>query len=123
MAYSDSDPAEEGVIQNHYNDLQVAIIHPLSVASKLLQEGVVGKTLVSEVSTQGRSQVQNSTAILSAVTASIHNNPELFQVFMSVLEDSPETANLAKKMRNQLTSNPGSTERLMENKGLLILLL
>ena len=94
---------EEQIIQNHHNDLQEAIIHPLIVASKLVQEGVVSIALVSEVSTQGRSQLQNSTAIITAVTASIHSNPDQLQVFMSVLEDSPESANLASKMRNELS--------------------
>ena len=93
---------EEQVIQNHHNDLQRVIIHPLKVASKLVQEGVVDEALVSEVSTQGRSQLQNSTAIITAVTASIHSNPDQFQVFISVLEDSPESANLASRMRNEL---------------------
>ena len=94
---------EEQVIQNHHNDLQEAIIHPLTVASKLLQEGVVSRALVSEVSTQGRSQLQNSTAIITAVTASIRSNPDQFQVFMSVLKDSPESANLSTNMRNELS--------------------
>ena len=94
---------EEQVIQNHHNDLQEAIIHPLTVASKLLQEGVVGRALVSEVNTLGRSQLQNSTAIITAVTASIHSNPDQFQVFVSVLEDSPESAKLASRMRNELS--------------------
>ena len=94
---------EEQVIQNHHNDLQEAIINPLTVASKLLQEGVVGRALVSEVSTQGRSQLQNSTAIITAVTASIHSNPDQFQVLVSVLEDSPESAKLATRMRNELS--------------------
>ena len=93
--YEPSSP-EERVIQNHHSDLQHAIIYPLIFASKLLQEGVVSRTLVSsEVNTQGRSQLQNSTAILTAVTASIHSKPDQFQVFMSVLEDSPESVNLA----------------------------
>ena len=39
------------MIQNHHNDLQQVIINPLDVGSKLLQEGVVGNTLVSEVNT------------------------------------------------------------------------
>ena len=131
---------EEHVIQNHHHDLQEAIIYPLTVASKLLQEGVVSRTLVSEfeVSTQGRSQQQNSTAIITAVTASIHSKPDQFQVFMSVLEDSRESTNLARRMRNELselckvqklkknlilycagTLKPasGPTERLMERKG------
>ena len=94
---------EEQIIQNHHNDLQEAIIYPLTVASKLLQEGMVSRALVSEVSTLGRSQLQNSTAIITAVTASIHSNPDQFQVFVSVLEDSPESANLAKIMRNELS--------------------
>ena len=94
---------EERVVQSHHNDLQEAIIHPLTVASKLLQEGVVSRALVSEVSTQGRSQLQNSTAIITAVTASIHSKPDQFQVFMSVLEDSPESASLATRMRNELS--------------------
>ena len=94
---------EEHVIQNHHHDLQEAIIYPLTVASKLLQEGVVCRTLVSEVSTQGRSQLQNSTAIITAVAASIHSKPDQFQVFMSVLEDSPESTNLARRMRNELS--------------------
>ena len=131
---------EEQVIQNHHNDLQEAIIHPLTVASKLLQERVVSNALVSEVSTQGRTQLQNSTAIITAVTASIHSNPDQFQVFMSVLEDSPESAKLASQMRNELSKlcgcamqelceivilcfagtlkpAPGPTERLMERRG------
>ena len=94
---------EEQIIQNHHNDLQEAIIHPLTVASKLLQEGVASRALVSAVSTQGRSQLQNSTAIITAVTASIRSNPDQFQVFMSVLEDSPESANLASRMRDELS--------------------
>ena len=93
------------MIQNHHNDLQQVIINPLDVGSKLLQEGVVGNTLVSEVNTLGRSQIQNSTAIISAVTASIHSKPDQFQVFMSVLEDSPESANLARRMRNELSES------------------
>ena len=96
---------EERVIQNHLNDLQQVIIHPLIVASKLLQEGVVSRTLVSEISTQGRSQLQDSTAIITAVTASIHSKPYQFRVFMSVLEDSPESANLARRMRNELSES------------------
>ena len=100
--YEPSSP-EERVIQNHYSDLQHAIIYPLIFASKLLQEGVVSRTLVSEVNTQGRSQLQNSTAILTAVTASIHSKPDQFQAFVSVLEDSPESANLATRMRNELS--------------------
>ena len=135
--YEPSSP-EERVIQNHHSDLQHAIIYPLIFASKLLQEGVVSRTLVSEVNTQGRSQLQNSTAILTAVTASIHSKPDQFQVFMSVLEDSPESANLATRMRNELSESilscdrfwvntvlnagtlklaPVPTERLMERKG------
>ena len=94
---------EEQIIQNHHNDLQRTIINPLDVASKLVQEGVVSSPLVSEVSTQGRSQLQNSTAIITAVTASIHSNPDQFQVFVSVLEDSPESANLATRMRDELS--------------------
>ena len=94
---------EERVIQNHHHDLQEAIIYPLTVASKLLQEGVVSRTLVSEVNTLGRSPLQNSTAILTAVTASIHSKPDQFQVFLSVLEDSRESANLARKMRDELS--------------------
>ena len=94
---------EEQVIQNHHNDLQRVTIHPLDVASKLVQEGVVSGPLVSEVSTQGRSQLQNSTAIITAVTASIHSNPDHFQVFMSVLENSPESAKLASKLRKELS--------------------
>ena len=94
---------EEQIIQNHHNDLQQAIIHPLTIASKLLQEGVVSIALVSEVSTQGRSQLQNSTAIITAVTASIHSNPDQFQVFVSVLKDIPESANLASKMSSELS--------------------
>ena len=94
---------EEQIIQNHHNDLQRVIIHPLDVASKLHQECVVSRTLVSEVNTLGRSQLQNSTAIITAVTASIHSNPDQFQVFVSVLEDSPESANLATRMRNELS--------------------
>ena len=96
---------EERVIQKHHNDLQETIINPLSVASKLFQEGVVGRTLVSQVSTQGRSQLQNSTAIITAVTASIHSKLDHFQVFMSVLEDNPESANLARRMRNELSES------------------
>ena len=96
---------EERVIQNHHHDLQEAIIYPLNVASKLLQEGVVSRTLVSEVDTQGRSQFQNSTAIITAVTASIHSKPDQFQVFMSVLEDSPESTNLARRMRKELSES------------------
>ena len=84
--------------------LQQVIIKPLQVASKLLQEKVVSNALVSEVSTLGRSQLQNSTAIITAVTASIHSKPDQFQVFMSVLEDRPESANLARRMRNELMS-------------------
>ena len=96
---------EERVIQNNHSDLREVIIYPLAVASKLLQEGVVSKTLVSEVSTTGRSQLQNSTAVITAVTASIHSEPNQFQVFMSVLEDSPESANLARRLRNELSES------------------
>ena len=135
---SESTP-EELVIQNHHNDLQEAIINPLTVASKLLQEGVVSRTLVSDVNTLGRSQLQNSTTIITAVTASIHSKPDQFQAFMSVLEDSAESANLARKMRYELSElynygvchqlsiilycavtlkpAPGPTVRLMERKG------
>ena len=82
------------------------IINPLDFTSKLLQKGVVSNTLVSEVNTLGRSQRQNSTAIITAVTASIHSEPgDQFQVFMSVLEDSPESANLARRMRNELSES------------------
>ena len=95
--------AEESVIQKHHNDLQQVIINPLDVASKLLQEGMVSRTLVSEVNTLGRSQLQNSTAIIAAVSASIHSKPNQFQVFMSVLEDNPASANLAMRMRNELS--------------------
>ena len=94
---------EEKIIQNHHNDLQRVIIHPLDIASNLHQEGVVGRVLVSEINTLGRSQLQNSTAIITAVTASIHSNPDQFQAFVSVLEDSPESANLATRMRNELS--------------------
>ena len=97
--------AEEFVVQKHHSDLQRVIIYPLQVASKLLQEGVVGASLVSEVSTQGRSQLQNSTTIITTVIASIHSKPDQFQVFMSVLEDSPESANLARRMRNELSES------------------
>ena len=102
VVYEPSSP-EERVIQNYHNDLQQVIINPLQVASKLLQEKVVSNALVSEVNTLGRSQLQNSTAIITAVTASIHSEPHQFQVFMSVLEDSPETVTLARRMRNELS--------------------
>ena len=109
--YEPSSP-EERVIQNYHNDLQQVIINPLQVASKLLQEKVVGNALVSEVNTLGRSQLQNSTAIITAVTASIHSKPDQFQVFMSVLEDSPESANLARRMRNELSESRSAMQEL-----------
>lgn len=97
--------AEESVIQNHHEDLRQVIIHPLQIASKLVQEGVVGQTVVSEVSTHGRSQLQNSITIITAVTASIHSEPNQFQVFMSVLEETPESAHLARKLRDKLSKS------------------
>ena len=89
----------------HYQKLRSKLRPSLSFIRKFSSSRQCSKLLVFEVNTLGRSQLQNSTAIITAVTASIHSKPDQFQVFMSVLEDSPESANLARTMRNELSES------------------
>ena len=94
---------EERILQNHYSDLHRGIADPLSVVTQLVQKGVVDMALVSKLQTSGMSSLQQNAAILSAVNSSVHNNPSHFQVLLDVLEDTAESAPLARKMRNELS--------------------
>ena len=99
----DQPPAEERVLQRHYDDLRRVIIHPLGVATQLVQEGVASSDLVEAVNRQGTTTSQKNVAILDAVRASIHSDPERFEVVMDVLEKSTEAAPLVRKMKEQLS--------------------
>ena len=94
---------EERILQNNYSNLHKGIAHPLKVATELVQKGVVDMALVSKLQTSGMSSLQQNAAILSAVSSSVHNNPSHFQVLLDVLENAAESANLARKMRGELT--------------------
>ena len=93
---------EERILQNHYSDLHVGIVYPLRVATQLVQERVVDRALVSKLMTPTMSCLQQNAAILSAVNSSVHNNPSHFQVLLSILENTAESAPLARKMRREL---------------------
>ena len=99
----DHPPAEERVLQNHYDDLRRVIVHPLGVATQLVQEGVASSELVEAVNRQGTTTSQKNVAILDAVRASIHSDPERFEVVMGVLENSTEAAPLVRRMKEQLS--------------------
>ena len=99
----DQSSAEERVLQRHYDDLRRVIVHPLSVATQLVQEGVASSDLVEAVNGQGTTTSQKNVAILDAVWASIHSDPERFEVVMGVLENSTEAAPLVRKMKEQLS--------------------
>ena len=94
---------EERILQNHYSDLQQGIVHPLSIASQLVQRKVVDMALVSKLTTPAMSCLQQNAAILSAVNSSVHDNPSHFQVLLSILEDTAESVTLARKMRKELS--------------------
>ena len=94
---------EERILQNHYSDLQQGIVHPLSIASQLVQRKVVDMALVSKLTTPAMSCLQQNAAILSAVNSSVHNDPSHFQVLLSILENTAESATLARKMRRELS--------------------
>ena len=99
----DQPSAEERVLQRHYDDLRRVIVHPLGVATQLVQEGVASSHLVEAVNRQGITISQKNVAILDAVCASIHSDPERFEVVMGVLESSTEAAPLVRKMKKQLS--------------------
>ena len=99
----DQPSAEELVLQRHYNDLRRVIVHPLGVATQLVQKDVASSDLVEAVNRQGITTSQKNVAILDAVWASIHSDPERFEVVMSVLENSTEAAPLVRKMKKQLS--------------------
>ena len=99
----DQPSAEERVLQRHYDDLRRVIVHPLGVATQLVQEGVASSDLVEAVSRQGTTTSQKNVAILDAVWASIHSDPERFEVVMGVLENSTEAVPLVRKMKEQLS--------------------
>ena len=99
----DQPPAEERVLQHHYDDLRRVIVHPLGVATQFVQEGVASSDLVEAVNRQGTTTSQKNVAILDAVRASIHSDPERFEVVMGVLEKSTEAAPLVRRMKEHLS--------------------
>ena len=104
--------AEERVLQHHYDDLRRVIVHPLGVATQLVQEGVASSDLVEAVNRQGTTTSQKNVAILDAVWASVHSDPERFEVAMRVLENSTEAAPLVRKMKEQLSELHMFTEQV-----------
>ena len=102
-ACGDQPSAEERVLQHHYDDLRRVIVHPLRVATQLVQKGVASSDLVEAVNGQGTTTSQKNVAILDAVWASIHSDPERFEVVMGVLKNSTEAAPLVRKMKEQLS--------------------
>ena len=99
----DQPSAEERVLQCHYDDLRRVIVHPLGVAIQLVQEGVASSEFRLAVNRQGTTTSQKNVAILDAVWASIHSDPERFEVVMGVLENSTEAVPLVRKMKEQLS--------------------
>ena len=99
----DQPSAEKRVLQQHYDDLRRVIVHPLGVATQLVQEGVASSELIEVVNRQGITTSQKNVAILDAVWASIHSDPERFEVVMGVLENSTEAAPLVRRMKKQLS--------------------
>ena len=110
MPEGDQPSAEERILQCHYDDLRRVIVHPLGVATQLVQEGVASSELVEAVNRQGTTTSQKNVAILDAVRASIHSDPERFEVVMGVLENSTEAAPLVRKMKEQLSELHMCTE-------------
>ena len=99
----DQTSAEERVLQHHYDDLRRVIVHPLGVATQLVQEGVASSDLVEAVNRQGITTSQKNVAILDAVWASIHSDPERFEVVIGVLANRTEAAPLVRRMKEQLS--------------------
>ena len=77
---------ESDVLRRFYNDVQHAITDPITVASLLHQEDVVGEVLLDEVSPSNKIPYPEKTAsIMRHVEAAVRVDSKSFWVFLSVL--------------------------------------
>lgn len=103
MAFAINLSVEEKTFQNHRSDLLEVIVNPISVASHLIQEGVVSPQLAHEVGPSVARTISEKTfSILEAVCASIRSEPRNIHVFLAVLDTQAEAAPLARNMRQEL---------------------
>ena len=64
--------AEECVLRRHYDDLRRVIVHPLGVATQLVQKGVASSDLAEAVNRQGTTTSQENVAIYGC-SPSLHS--------------------------------------------------
>ena len=96
----------EDVIQDYYASISDLILHPLDVATHLIQEKVVSRNLASEI--MDTSLLSNRVGLLMrAVTAAVKANSDHLRVFIAVLERYPEAAPVAGKMWKDLGKPEG----------------
>ena len=103
------------VLRLFFSDIQKVMVYPVSVVPKLYQEGVVSEDLVNEMDVSKPCSEKNA-AILRAVGAAVKTDPEKLWAFIAVLEESPASAPLGRKMRDELRSRGLEGEEQKINK-------
>ena len=98
----DAKSVESEVLRRFYGDIHEVIVHPRKVASLLFQEGVVSEEVVDKALVSAEPYSEKNAAIMRAVSAAVKADPKNLQVFIAVLEKSPESAPMANKMRDAL---------------------
>lgn len=91
----------EEVFRRHYNTIATAILHPLEVTDLLIEKGILASQLKFDV--QKKHSLETRVDLLMrAVTAAVKINSDYLKVFIAILEQFPEAAEVAKIMSNEL---------------------
>ena len=89
------------IFRAHYDRLYDSIQDPLSLATRLFASNIITSAVREQMSTMGRSRLDNNGALLTAVGTQIRTNPSTLYLFLSALDEDPPMQSLAEDIRGK----------------------
>ena len=99
---------ESEVLREFYSDIfeaMASIAHPMWVASLLHKEGMVPDEVLGVMLDSTKPYSVKNAAIMRAISTVVRADPKKLLVLMTVLERFPESAPVARRMRDALRSH------------------
>ena len=94
--------------RKHSADLLMAIQDPEVLAWELYAENIISSEMRDAVNNRMHERCERTSKLLAAVDSQIAVDPEVFNVFLSVLSKQPSMSDLSQKIKNAYSkSNSG----------------
>ena len=87
--------------REHYDRLVHAILDPLPLATRLFTQGIITYEVKDRVNILGLSKLEKTDKLLSAIEGQIRSEPNMFQHFLSALNEDPSMHSLVESMQSK----------------------